>query len=333
MAATKQNQRTTTVVVRVAVRHRRAVHDGGVVEQRRIAIHRRLELVEQVRQQTDVVAVDLGELPHAGRVVAMVRRRMETRRHAAVRIHAGRGIAAHLERKDARHVTLQREHLQVEHDLHMIGVGIRHTRRRTGQFALLTRRVARFDLLNAPLDFADVLEVLVHTTPVAGAELTIQLRHASGDPIEHTARAARAIGALGRRATRAEQLLERDARITDHRQRFGRRAPADRVGVHARVAIRTAAGAIERLNAQLHGRNRGHLAKALRVHLIERCAREDVRAFGLRRMRLREKHRARPEMVTADLFRLVRFRHAHVGVAHDREILAPRFQRRQRRPA
>ena len=121
-----------------------------------------------------------------------------------------------------------------------------------------------------------------------------------------------------------ERLTDHDPVLQGPRHRLWR--------IRAKQTI-TATGAIERLDAQLHGRNRGHLAKALCVHLIERCAREDVRAFGLRRMRLREKHRARPEMVTADLFRLVRFRHAHVGVAHDREILAPRFQRRQRRPA
>ena len=47
-------------------------------------------------------------------------------------------------------------------------------------------------------------------------------------------------------------------------------------------------------------------------------------------MRLREEHGARAEVIAADLRRFERFGHAHVGVAHDRQILAPRLERRER---
>jgi hypothetical protein len=46
-------------------------------------------------------------------------------------------------------------------------------------------------------------------------------------------------------------------------------------------------------------------------------------------MALRQKYGAGAEMVAADLGRGKRFRHAHVGVAHDREVIAERFERRQ----
>ena len=68
-----------------------------------------------------------------------------------------------------------------------------------------------------------------------------------------------------------------------------------------------------------------------RAHeLIERRADVEVGALRLLRMRLREEHRARPEVVAADLRRVERFGHAYVGVADDRQILPPRLERRQR---
>ena len=47
-------------------------------------------------------------------------------------------------------------------------------------------------------------------------------------------------------------------------------------------------------------------------------------------MRLREEHRARAEMVAADLRLRDRFGAAHVGVADDRQVLAERLERAQR---
>ena len=113
-------------------------------------------------------------------------------------------------------------------------------------------------------------------------------------------RESRARRARFRRAAGAEQHVERDARIANHRQRLVRRRPADRVDVHARVVVGAAAGLVEVLDAELHRRHRRRLAEPLRVHLIERRAGPDVRALRLLRMRLREEHRARPEVVAAD---------------------------------
>jgi hypothetical protein len=76
-------------------------------------------------------------------------------------------------------------------------------------------------------------------------------------------------------------LIEHRARIADHRQRLGRRRPADRVGVNARIVIRATAGLIDVLDAQLHRRNRRRLAKLLRVDLIERRAGKHVRTLRL----------------------------------------------------
>jgi hypothetical protein len=91
-----------------------------------------------------------------------------------------------------------------------------------------------------------------------------------------------------------------------------------------------AAGLVEVLDAELHRRERRRLAELLRVHLIERRAGPDVGALRLLRMRLREEDRARPEVVAADFRRGECFGHLHVGVRHDRHVVAIRLERRHR---
>src|SRR5206468_6947971 len=125
-------------------------------------------------------------------------------------------------------------------------------------------------------------------------------------------------GALLCRRADAEQLVEYDAWIADHRQRIGRRRPADRVGVDAGVAVGAASGLIDVLDRELHRGNRRVLTELLRVELIERRPRVHVVAFGLFRMRLGEEHRARAEVIAADLGQRERFGIVDVGVADDR---------------
>ena len=75
-----EEQRAALVVVHVRVAHRRAVDDQRVVEQvarRRPACS---SAFEEVRQQADVVLVDLRELGDAVLAVAVVRRGVERRR-------------------------------------------------------------------------------------------------------------------------------------------------------------------------------------------------------------------------------------------------------------
>ena len=59
LAPPSSDQRAALVVVDVAVAHRRAVDDQALVEQRRVAFLDRLQLLQEVGQQADVVPVDL----------------------------------------------------------------------------------------------------------------------------------------------------------------------------------------------------------------------------------------------------------------------------------
>src|ERR1051325_6846941 len=99
---------------------------------------------------------------------------MEALVRAALREGAAPGIAAGLEGEDASHVGLEGEHLEVEHQLHVLLERIGHADRRFGQLALGAARVTGFDELDAPLELADVLEVLVEPLLVGRSELALE---------------------------------------------------------------------------------------------------------------------------------------------------------------
>jgi hypothetical protein len=86
---------------------------------------------------------------------------------------------------------------------------------------------------------------------------------------------------------------------------------------------------INRLDGELHRWNRRLLPESLRVQLVHRHADPHVGAFGQLRVGLRVHDRAGPEMIAAHFGRRLRFRHAHVGVADDRQLIAEGLERTQ----
>ena len=72
-----EQQRAALVVVHVRVAHRRSVDDRRVLEQIALAIGGLLQPIEEVRQQADVVAVDLRELENALVAILVMRRDVE----------------------------------------------------------------------------------------------------------------------------------------------------------------------------------------------------------------------------------------------------------------
>ena len=315
------------MVVRVADGHRRSVEHEGLVEQIGLAIHRALQPLEEVRQQRDVVLVDLAELPDAFLRRAVMRRIVEPAIDAAARIDATGTVAAHLEREDARRVRREREHLEIEHQLDVFVERIGHSGRRTGQLARLAARVTGFDARDALLDLPDVARVLIQALPVRRSQGAPQIGHLVRQHVENAAVGRTPLGALLRIAARAEQLLEHHARVSPHRQRLVLGGPTDRVGVDARVAVGAAAGLIDRLDGELHRWNRRVLAELLRVQLVHRDADFDIGSFGQLRVRLRVHDGARAEMIAAHFGSRHGFRHARVGVADDRQVIAKPLQR------
>ena len=103
-------------------------------------------------------------------IVAVMRQRVMRIGHADLGVGAVAGLARELERDDARDVALQRQHLQVEHQPRVVGVRGRHADRPVEIGQRIVRR-RRLGLLDAPLDFADGLEILVDPGAIGRAEL------------------------------------------------------------------------------------------------------------------------------------------------------------------
>ena len=121
---------------------------------------------------------------------------MEWLVRSAVREDAVLRVAADLERDDARHVRLQRQHLQVEQQFHVLGEGVGHAGRRVGQRPRFAAPVVHFDRLDATFDLAHVVHVLVDSLTIAGAELTPDALDLTADPVEDAAARVTPRGAL-----------------------------------------------------------------------------------------------------------------------------------------
>ena len=251
----------------------------------------------------------------------VVRRRVERALEAALRIDAVRGVASELEREDARDVRRERQRLQVEHQLDVLGERVGHADRRAGQLARLAAAVGRPRPSGCGArSRARRPGSRVSRARSAAPRFFLQPRHRRCRASRGCCVLGAALLALGRRRADAEQLIEHHARVAHHRQRLVRRRPADRVGVGAGVAVGAAARLIDVLDAQLHRRNR----RVLAVAAARRYWSSDVptctsRALRLLRVHLRQEHRARAEVIAADLRRRERFGVAHVGVADDGE--------------
>jgi hypothetical protein len=83
---------------------------------------------------------------------------------------------------------------------------------------------------------------------------------------------------------------------------------------------------IDRLDTELHRRNRRVLAELLDVELIHRGPDPDVGSFGQLRPRVGEHDGARPEVIATDLGGHERLRHPGVGVADDGQLLPERLE-------
>ena len=272
------HDRQVRVIVDVGIAHAAAQQIERVVEQRAVAIGRRLQLLDQIREQRHVVRVDLGELDQLLGIVHVVRHRMMRLGHADVRVGPRAGLARQLERDDARDVGLERQHLQVEHQPDVVFPDRRHAGR---PIELRQRRgVALLRTLNAPLDLAHRVEILTDLDAIARAQLAPQPRHVGGHPVEDAAALLELRASPLGAAAVAEQPLEDDARIGLGRQRRRRRRPRQVVLIGAGVAVVAVADLRDEVGADLERRNLRVAADGSRRDLIDRRAQLVVAALG-----------------------------------------------------
>ena len=182
--AAHQEQGAPAVVVQVGVSHRRAPHDGSLVQQRSVALHGVLHLLEEVRHLTQAVGVDDVKFSDGAGDVAVMRCPVERLVGPAVREDTVLQIESGLERDRPREVRLESEHLEVEHQPHVVLPAVGDARWCLRHLPLLAAVVLRLDQPDPALQLADVRGVLVQGLAVDNSQLPLQIGQPARDKVE-----------------------------------------------------------------------------------------------------------------------------------------------------
>jgi len=326
----QQQQRHVVVLVRVAVPNRGAVEQHHVVDERAVAVRRAGQLGHELAEERHVVLVDLLHLLDLLAVAAVVRQRVVRVGDADLRIRRAALLAADHVGEDARGVGLVGEHEQV---VHQPGVVLERDRDAGGRFQQRQFAVGlRFGDLDAPLDLAHGVEVVVQLALVLAGQPALQLRHLVHHRVEDAALLLRpgpphaGVGAAGV----AEQPLEHHAWVGLARHRRRLVVPRD-VEIRATVAGVAGADAVERVGAlqrQLQRRQAGLPPQHLGRELVHRGAQVELRPLGLLGVQAGQERRGgtrmRPERLAGP-----GEGGAVVQVREDGEMLAHRLHRPQ----
>ncbi len=253
-----------------------------MIEQRAVAFRRRLELGEELGEQRDVELVDLRHPGDLRRVVAVVRQRVVRVGHADLGIGAVAGLAGELEGDDAGDVALEGQHLQVEHQPGVVGVG-RRARRPGG----------RGPAADCPSTSASAFWMRRSTSrtvsrywPTLARSAGPSVSSEAGDVVLHeveqagpAARARPARSAL--LPPSPKRRLEHEPRMRLGRQRRRRRRPGQIVLVDAGVAVVALADGLQHVHRQFERRQLRLPADLLGGDLVDRRAEVVVGALGV----------------------------------------------------
>src|ERR1019366_7852830 len=110
---------------------------------------------------------------------------MESVAHATPRVGSPAGIARVHHGRNARNLGAPREHQQIPHELDVILERLGNSHRSFRNIQLGRGLLRR--LLNTPLDFTDVIQILTQASAVARIELALQPRYLIGYRIENAA--------------------------------------------------------------------------------------------------------------------------------------------------
>jgi hypothetical protein len=153
---------------------------------------------------------------------------------ADLRIRAVDVFAHHHERADARDIGLERQHLQIEHQLDVFP-------ERRGHADRLVRHreiaVVGFGLGDAVFEVAHGVEIFAQIGPVPRSEPPVQPRDLLRQTVKNAAIFIDAGLAFFRGGADAEQPLEHEARVRFGRQRRRRVLLRQRVHVGARIPV------------------------------------------------------------------------------------------------
>jgi len=101
-----------------------------MLQQAAVAIRDRVQLVEKVREESDVISLNLHQLGQLRGIVLMMRNGVVRLGDAHLRVTALAEFTGQHEGENARLIGLICQGEEIEHELRVLVVGIRHTDRR-----------------------------------------------------------------------------------------------------------------------------------------------------------------------------------------------------------
>src|SRR5439155_25370134 len=139
---------------------------------------------------------------HLFRIVAVMTRWMVRVGHADLRIRAIALLARELKRDDAREIRLERQNLQIEHELRVIGErgGNAHRPIEVGHRVLHRRGLGTLDL---SLDLANAVEIVIDANTIGEAYAPLEPRDVSAERVEQACATAQGFAARRRVAALA----------------------------------------------------------------------------------------------------------------------------------
>ena len=253
-----------------------------MIEQRPARFRRCGQLLQEVRQQRNVKAIDLRQSRDLVGVVAMVAQRVVRIANANFGVAAVRRLTGELKGHHPGHVALHGQHLQVEHQLGVFFVRCGNTQRpfKVALFALVH---VRLGLVDPPFHFAHRLQVLIDLPAVGSANFAFQAADFVRQRVEQTCLTTQRRPPLLGTTPFAEHGLEDDPRVGLRRQRSRWRRPRQVVLIHAGVAVVALTNHLGQIHGQLQRRQFSLLADVLRGDLIRRDAEVVVGRFGMLR--------------------------------------------------
>ena len=165
---TRQQTRQIEMPVQIAITHSAAIEDQALIQERALAFRRRLQLLQEVAQQLNVVGVDFGFFRDQLRVVAVMRCGMMLFRNPDVRVRSRTQLTGHDHGEDPRDIRVEGQSLQVEHQLGVLVKRVGNIGRTFRQLEVLN--ALRLGVLDALLDFANSIEIFVQFGSVALAK-------------------------------------------------------------------------------------------------------------------------------------------------------------------
>src|SRR5262245_12120642 len=127
-------------------------------------------------------------------------------------------LARQLECDDARDIRLERQNLQIEHELRVVGK-LRGDSYRPIDIAQLWIQRRTLRTLDLALDFTNAVEILIHAHAIGNAHALLQPCNVHAEGIQEASPIAQSLAARGGITALAEQAFEDDARMCLGRKR------------------------------------------------------------------------------------------------------------------